>query len=66
MGMVFVVMFEDDGQVADSCAGIRLGHKVHVIALHCLHKALGHPIALRTAHRSVDRLQTHITSEAAG
>ncbi len=47
MGVLLVVMLKSDDQIANRRLGIRLGHEGDVVALHGLHEALGHPVALR-------------------
>lgn len=57
MGVLLVVMLEGDGQIVNRRFGVRLGHKGDVVALHGLHEALGHPVALRAADRCSQRPQ---------
>lgn len=52
--MLFVVVLEDNGEIACSRGRVGFGHERHVVAFHRLHEALSHDVALRAASASKD------------
>lgn len=61
--MLLVVVLERDGEVVRGRRCIRLGYEGHVVALHRLHKALGHTVTLRAENRHRQRLQANVHGE---
>lgn len=56
--MDLIEVLERRWQLRQDGPGIAEVHAADVVALESVDEALGHAIALRTAHRGVDRLQT--------
>lgn len=57
---------EGDGQIVQGRRWIRLGHLVDVVALHGIHEALLHAIALRVAHRGRQGRQIDLPGKGLG
>lgn len=61
--VLLVVMLKGNCQIAHCRGYVRLGHEGYIIALDRLHEALGHAVALGTAHRRGHRFQAELLSE---
>lgn len=55
--MRLVEVLEGRRQLRQHGGCVAAVHLGHVVALERIDEALGHPIALRTAHRGVDRFE---------
>lgn len=64
--MQLVEVLEGRGHLRHHRPCVGQVHAAHVVALERVHEALGHAIALRTAHRRVDRLQTQLPRNLPG